>query len=147
MQNTLLAIAKSMVHFNYNKRLVQDQNHDFLSAFTVNWDESTYTGSPFQPLHDFSYEALLTLSRENNLPYLRECIIDKEVTRLDWKTGIMQILFEPTFKGKFEGYTHVLTSVYYDFPTSMISCAWAAYLENVSIATFLANFKDSEFFW
>lgn len=71
MQNALLAVAKYM-HFNYNINI--NQSSDYMTMFTQNWNDSTYVGSVFTPLHDFTHEALLTLSRNFNLPGLQECI-------------------------------------------------------------------------
>lgn len=99
--------------------------------------------------HDFTMAMMHTLAREQNMPAVEECVKAIEVLHLKERQGVMQMLFEPTIEGKTEGFQTFIESKYLDWPTSMVTCYYAAKNDKQSIKTFFDRLStgSDEIFW
>jgi hypothetical protein len=60
---------------------------DILSFWTQKFTQETYIGTPFDKIHDFNYNAISTVVRENNMPNMEKCLNTFEIARLERHLG------------------------------------------------------------
>jgi hypothetical protein len=113
----------SSAHTIYHKTI--PQGSDFLSLFTTHIGNDTYMGTPVTKLYDFSLGALKTLTMEEGMPHMTDCIDAMDMIHIDNRLGFSEFLFEHSWQGKMDGLYHMSEARFIDIPNAVQTCFWA----------------------
>ena len=130
----LLAQAHTIYHSTLDSsklilRVLMVLDSDFLSLFTQNWDETTFTGTFFGKAHLMMNGFFESFFFEENMAGMYDCWMAHDLFKTDRRLGISQMFLDPTIGGKLDGTYNYMWATMVDAPDTWAKCMQAPMID------------------